>query len=600
MEINRLLSDELVYELKVRGLPIHNTVLVNRTTLRGALRLEREGLSSFINENINLIPREELNVCAEKLITLSRDIQNFDYSNKDNEYKRLSTRLYHVQNRLKRISVVEEEEQQHRNELLARCLQLVDSLGMIKDTVNVEENPKSVLDQENVLEGSIMDQDNILLPELVTTEDGNQPASTNQDLQNSTMVRLGLEVLQEVEAIRNNFSQNKEALRNSIHHIGGDNIGGRLDTNADFLLNRDMLEGTSQQNYMTSTVHNSVKSKQTYEPYHYTTLNKDVGGRHFRPETRKIVEESVFPRNPLSYKPLQSQDPQLVSDSRCIPKDNSCYMPYVDVSRWRIQFDGETSVTHFLERIEELRLSRGVSKEQLLRSAPELFTKNALIWLRTRNFHSWDELLEQLKNDFQPYDYEFDLMEEIRRRTQGSKERVITYISAMENLFSKLGTNRPSELTRVKLIRRNLLPFIQSQLALHWIESISELIRLCKAVEETEMRTQKFVPPPTNYRQLLEPELAYRKPNMNLTTINQNQVSSIESERTIPQATSSQQANVIQPKEQPSCWNCGKSGHKFRKCKDSRRIFCFRCGHPNVIANSCPCCQQKNGIRRSQ
>lgn len=587
MEVNRLLCDELAYELKIRGLPVQNTVLANRSTLRGALRLEREGLSSFNFENINLQPQEELKVCSEKLLVLSKELRNFDYSNKENEYKRLSTRLCHVQNRLQRISSSDSEQQHLLNELLGRCLQLFDSLGTLNDTGNVEENQKSILDQENVLEGSILDQDNLLLPEMVSTQTGGQPSRTYgefQDLHNSTIVRQSLNLWEEVKSVRDQVKQDRDELERIVQRMGGANPNRRSCP--------DMTATAPQHNQFTSTFPNRDKSIPTYELHHDNRFNEDVGERHYRTEFKKMADEQGFSRDPFSIMPQQFQDPRLYGDTRCS-------MPYVDVSRWRIQFDGESSVTNFIERIEELRLSRGVTKEQLLRSAPELFTKNALIWYRTRNFCSWDDLLDQLKNDFQPYDYEFDLMEEIRHRTQGSKERVITYISVMESLFNKLGNNKLSEITRVKLIRRNLLPYIQSHLALHCIESISELIRLCKAVEETELRTSKFVPPPTNYRQLLEPELAYRRPDCTFTSSKHQHVSLIRSEQ---QATSSElfQADNKPKDDLPSCWNCGKTGHKFRKCQDPRRKFCYRCGHQNVMANTCPNCLEKNGLRRSQ
>lgn len=59
-------------------------------------------------------------------------------------------------------------------------------------------------------------------------------------------------------------------------------------------------------------------------------------------------------------------------------------------------------------------------------------------------------------------------------------------------LFNKLATKRPSEISRLKLLKRNRLPYIQTHLALQYIESISEHMRLCNAVEQTELRTQKF------------------------------------------------------------------------------------------------------------
>lgn len=78
------------------------------------------------------------------------------------------------------------------------------------------------------------------------------------------------------------------------------------------------------------------------------------------------------------------------------------------VTKWRIKFDGESSVTNFLERVGELRTTRGVSKDQILEAAPELFSKEALYWYRSHHFPSSDHLERRLKEGFQPYDYELD------------------------------------------------------------------------------------------------------------------------------------------------------------------------------------------------
>lgn len=151
---------------------------------------------------------------------------------------------------------------------------------------------------------------------------------------------------------------------------------------------------------------------------------------------------------------------------------------------------------------------------QLLRSAPELLTKHALFWYRMQEFSSWEELVRKLREDFLPYEYEHDLWEENCRRTQGATEKVIIYISSMENLFKKLGSNRPIESERVRLIRRNMLPYIQTQMAFHpVIATLSELSKLSRTAEETSVKIQNFLPPPTNTRRLLQPELAYRGPS---------------------------------------------------------------------------------------
>lgn len=100
--------------------------------------------------------------------------------------------------------------------------------------------------------------------------------------------------------------------------------------------------------------------------------------------------------------------------------------------------NGISSVNNFLQRIEELRVSRGLTKDRLLRSAPELFTRDALLWYRMGTFSSRDDLVNKLRFAFQPYDYEQALSEEIQKRTQGSQEKLINYISVMENMFARL------------------------------------------------------------------------------------------------------------------------------------------------------------------
>uniref|UniRef100_V5H321 Retrotransposon gag domain-containing protein n=1 Tax=Anoplophora glabripennis TaxID=217634 RepID=V5H321_ANOGL len=147
------------------------------------------------------------------------------------------------------------------------------------------------------------------------------------------------------------------------------------------------------------------------------------------------------------------------------------------------------------------------------------------------NLHSWDDLVDKLRSAFQPYDYEQALWEEIRRRTQGSQEKLINYISVMENMFARL-SDKPSEETRVQIIRRNLLPYLQTQLAIFPLRDIHELIRLGRSIEETEFRVQRFCPPSTNTRLLVEPEFAYRKQT------NSNPVYSVQALNTNPSTSS--------------------------------------------------------------
>lgn len=257
--------------------------------------------------------------------------------------------------------------------------------------------------------------------------------------------------------------------------------------------------------------------------------------------------------------------------------ETACFVPTISstayVHKWNLKFDGRSSLTDFLERADELRQSRGVTKLQLWRSATELFSGDALIWYRStrHTLNSWDELVQKLKCAFLPTDYELMLLDEIRERTQGSEERVTMYISVMENLFNRL-EKKPSEKTRVDMIKRNLLPAYQHALALTDVNGVEQLTRLCRSVEDTNDRSQKFKPPPSNQTRLLEPHLAYRRPKPPINV----------HEMTV--------TNAASPRVMSECWNCGERGHLSRNCPQPARRHCYRCGAVGVTVRTCHTC----------
>lgn len=199
----------------------------------------------------------------------------------------------------------------------------------------------------------------------------------------------------------------------------------------------------------------------------------------------------------------------------------------------------------------------------------------------------------QLKNAFQPYDYEFSLWDEIRHRTQGAKERIVNYVSVMENLFRKL-PQLPSERTRLQIILRNILPHIQSRLATYEIFLLSQLVQLSGAIEETATRIQNFIPPPTNHRQVLEPGLAYHKPQTSLY------LHSLNSSEEIPSSDGTPECNIDAVGSKVPlyfCWNC-KERHRFRECPKPLGRFCFRCGTKDVTLKGCPSCSKNAAAGR--
>lgn len=638
MEVNRLLDSELSYEIFIRGYPVEGTVEQKRAILRKLFLSEREG-ASLAPSIVNLDADEELAICSSKVTDFEREIRHFNFENRKNEFQRLYTRLLHVRLRLGRISLANQNQNKLRDRLVSKVRNLIGDLNLAYDGVTFGEvsqpnvSSRSENDQAQI---SILDTPNPLIPEIVYSN-----ASTNPtpDCQNEQPAHTRATNLPRT----NHRSTDLLIPELAVEQECGDNHLSLADK---FTQAQQSLIASSRQVYdgpscsratnerparvvanptVSALMHSTLRQEGALDGQRFSVDHPELhssGGNKFASRVRFADDEqNNRPRgeewsrvpNEEHFSHLNDSLPFGNSESRIrrladlhlSPGTRENSVPsyyrtfdeqprYADPGRWNLKYDGVSSVNNFLQRIEELRISRGVSKQQLLRSAAELFTRDALLWYRTNQFSSWDDLVSQLRDAFQPYDYENGIWEELRRRTQGAHERVVVFVASMEQLFNRL-SQKPSEETRLKLIRRNLLPYIQTQLALHPVHTMRELTQACRAIEEIDIRVRQFCPPPTNYRQLLEPELAYRKPtgapSTNVSVVSpDNPTSSQPTNTTLVQAadvSSSSTNNTL-------CWNCRSTTHKFKKCDQPRRIFCFKCGYDNVMARNCPRCTKNS------
>lgn len=313
---------------------------------------------------------------------------------------------------------------------------------------------------------------------------------------------------------------------------------------------------------------------------------------------------------------------------------------HVDIFKWGLKFDGSSKsygIKAFLERAEELCESRGVGKEELFKSAADLFEDKALIWYRSARHlaHDWDSLVRLLKLAFLPGDYDDRLWEEIKGRKQGKSESVTIYVAVMESLFSRL-SNPPALVTRIKYIRKNLLPEYGRQLALLEFNSVEDLWRSCQKLEENLGILEKGRAPS---RSLLEPDLAYvdsqpstsssstcscnrreacsdqrsgRMPECESNNYTRRRrfggdrrshpagehVSAVRSDRStskigsrpVPALLNKERPDVGGKSSSINCYNCGLPNHTFRHCMQKRSRFCFRCGRQNVTVKECDGC----------
>lgn len=417
MDLNRLSSEELSYELRLRGSESDDLDAVGkRKLLRQLLRQEKEGATG--RRCVELFdPRDEIVVCAAKLDQLVLDIRGLTTTNWKTGLARVQTKLIHLEGRIKNITASESEEVGNQQWRLRERLETV--------KLNVDKLRESEGEEVSLLDLPNDEMDEA--PSLINVDEVPQP------VRRSTLVAD--EALEEVQR------------------------------------NLSSVSWTMPPVF-------TVRSRETPVP-----------------------------------------------DPKCIKQLDLTYK------------GADDSVLTFLQRLEELRESRGISKDRLFRSAVELFTGDALIWYRASRsrFHNWDELVLGLREDFLPADYEEDLWEEIRNRRQRNDESLREFVHSMESLFSRF-TRLPSEESRTKIMRRNMCPYLQRALALQEIKGVQELIKLGRVIEDTEKRAASFAP-----------QMEEKK-------------SSSKEKPTLGWSSRLEQAS---PRK---CYQCGKVGHIARYC----------------------------------
>lgn len=272
---------------------------------------------------------------------------------------------------------------------------------------------------------------------------------------------------------------------------------------------------------------------------------------------------------------------------------NTSRAPSVPVYKWDVRFSGAReglSVNAFIERVEEFRISRGISQSELFNSITDLLTGKALSWYRSvrGNINSWPEFVDKLRGNYLPFNFQNDLMKEIREREQGPDETVSEFFSCMINYFSRL-QKKLTEQEKIEIIYNNLDSFYIERMGLHIknLNTVDKLQETCQNLENSKnMITRRVASRRENRNRanILEPDLTYEG---NLTSTQISQPSTSRNRR------SNFSVNSI------SCWNCGDLGHKFTECRKPReKSFCFRCGKAGVTKYNCGCSSKNESSGR--
>lgn len=154
------------------------------------------------------------------------------------------------------------------------------------------------------------------------------------------------------------------------------------------------------------------------------------------------------------------------------------------IYKWNIKFSGEeknSNAFDFIQKVNAIAQSRGVTDMDLFEAAIELFSGQALKWYFASReyFNSWSDISEKLISDFVDVDYYDNLLDTIRQRKQTQTESIVHFFTIFEDDCSRLQTLLTTN-EKIIILKKNILQKLRYPKSIRhfrWIKARFEITR---------------------------------------------------------------------------------------------------------------------------
>lgn len=257
------------------------------------------------------------------------------------------------------------------------------------------------------------------------------------------------------------------------------------------------------------------------------------------------------------------------------------------VESWDLNFSGDSrsiQVEDFLTRIQKLARHEGVPKGELLMNIHKRLKGEAYDWWFTRESHlsTWKKFESEIRFRYGNPNRDRGIRSQIRELKQKKGETFIAFVTEVEKLNQCL--QRPfSSRTLFELIWENMRPHYRSRLSVLDIENLEDLIEVNHKIDAND---PGFYRPQEGRKEVHHLDLGESDSDNSTeeSTLHSLKVNQSGSKRAAPSNIQPQQTNAGPG---PLCWNCRKTGHIWKECREQKRIFCYICGNLERTVRNC-------------
>ncbi|XP_062716852.1 trichohyalin-like [Aedes albopictus] len=284
------------------------------------------------------------------------------------------------------------------------------------------------------------------------------------------------------------------------------------------------------------------------------------------------------------------------------------------MEKWHLTFSGDgrqRSLEDFLHKVRRLARMDRISDGILLQRIHTILRGEAYDWYLcyADEFLDWADFEERIRYMYGNPNKDQGNRQKIYERKQQRNETFLTFKMEVERLNKLLST--PLDQTRLfEIIWDNMRPHYRSRLACRTVRDLRMLEYYAYRIDANDptFRGHREGPNrPTGNVHNIEAE--NESSDSHSIYSDSEEVNALDrrfnrdrrskddrrqTERKVSE-TPTQPQTVQQPAQQTLretsqmlCWNCGKTGHMWRYCREEKRIFCYVCGTPGKTSVNCP------------
>lgn len=168
------------------------------------------------------------------------------------------------------------------------------------------------------------------------------------------------------------------------------------------------------------------------------------------------------------------------------------------LTKCKLTFDATdpSKITLFLQQVEDYRRAENISEEASLRSIACLLHGNALKWWHVDylKVNTWQEFKQAIRTEFQPWTYDYQVLDDIRSRKQKHNEPLLEFFIHIQEMYDRM-QNPPPELEQVQRLLGNLHPSYQPHIRRKDIRSYVDLKEQGKEAEAILKDIQRYHQP---------------------------------------------------------------------------------------------------------